>query len=555
MNAEFPWAGRHIPWLACFAALLLPWVNPFSAGPSSSVQPWLVSALCVAVAFAIQPPGRLAPPMVLALAGLAAWASARSGLTPETVALAVACLLILMAAGTAAGGAHRPEFIDAVALAWLLAAALSTAIALCQYFGVAEALAPWVNASATGEAFANLRQRNQFASLTAIGMASLFWLFPGKLGRWTALAAIAWLAVGNASTTSRTGLTQMILLGALACLWPGARRQRALLWLGGLAAYALAALALPWLLELLTGEPGNRLWERVASVETCSSRTVLWSNVLHLVGQRPWAGWGWGELDYAHFATLYEGARFCDILDNAHNLPLHLAVELGIPAAVLLCGGLVWAAVRARPWSEAQPARQMAWAVLAVIGVHSLLEYPLWYGPFQIAFGLGLGLLWPVAAQASQAATGAEPSRPRLASAAAAACVAAACAYAAWDYRRVSQIYLPPEARTPAMRDDPLPEIRRSWLFGNQARFAELTITPLTRENAAWTFDNARELLHYSPEPRVIEKLIESATVLGREHEMLLDLARFRAAFPEAYSKWSKARTGGDAAQPDQPAT
>ena len=28
-------------------------------------------------------------------------------------------------------------------------------------------------------------------------------------------------------------------------------------------------------------------------------------------------------MDYAHFVTLYPGERFCDILDNAHNLPLH----------------------------------------------------------------------------------------------------------------------------------------------------------------------------------------------------------------------------------------
>jgi O-antigen ligase len=535
------------------ASLLVPWINPFSAGPSSSVQPWLASALCGAVAVAIQPPARLNAAIVLAVFGLSAWASARSGLTPETVALLGAFLLILMAAGTAAGGAHRKEFLNAAALAWLLAAVVSTAIALCQYLGVDHALAPWVNESATGEAYANLRQRNQFASLTAIGMASLFWLYPTHLSRWPAIAAIGWLAMGNAMTTSRTGLTQMILLGALACLWPGPRRQRAMLWLAGLVAYGLAALSLPWLLEMLTGTPGNRLWERVASVESCSSRTVLWSNVLHLIGERPWTGWGWGELDYAHFNTLYDGPRFCDILDNAHNLPLHLAVELGVPAAALLFGGLVWAAVRARPWAEAHPARQMAWAVLAVIGVHSLLEYPLWYGPFQIAFGLCLGLLWPAAQYGSRLASAASP-RLRLASAAAAACVAAACAYAAWDYRRVSQIYLPPEARTPAMRNDPLPEIRRSWLFSNQARFAELTITPLTQDNAAWTFDSARALLHYSPEPRVIEKLIESAAVLGRESEMLPVLARFRAAFPEAYSKWSKARAAG-AALVDQPAT
>ena len=536
--------------LLCLACLLLPWLNPFAAGPSSSVEPWLFTAFCVAILFAVQPPARLHAAVVFALAGLAGWGFLASGPSPETAALAAGCLLMLMAAASAAGGAAQPGFTRAVALAWLLAALASTAVALCQYFGLDDSLAPWVNASATGEAFANLRQRNQFASLTVIGMASLFWLFPGGLRRWPAMLAMAWLAVGDAATTSRTGLAQMIVLGLLACVWAGPRLQRAALWGVGLLAYAVAALVLPWLLEVATGVPGNRLWERVAAVDSCSSRTVLWDNVAHLIAQKPWLGWGWGELDYAHFRTLYEGPRFCDILDNAHNLPLHLAVELGLPAALLVCGGLAWAGLRAAPWREPEPARQMAWAVLAVIGIHSLLEYPLWYGPFQLAFGLCLGLLWPAAAATAGDAT---VVRDRAA-AVLAACVIAACGYAEWDYRRVSQIYMAPEARAPAYRDDPLPQIRRSWLFRNQARFAELTIAPLTPENAAWTYDTAQALLHYSPEPRVIEKLIESATVLGREGDLLLDLARFRAAFPQAYEKWSKERGRPDAAQP-QPAT
>ncbi|MGZ5195146.1 MAG: Wzy polymerase domain-containing protein, partial [Ramlibacter sp.] len=104
---------------------------------------------------------------------------------------------------------------------------------------------------------------------------------------------------------------------------------------------------------------------------------------------------------------------------------------------------------------------------------------------------------------------------------------------------RVRQIYLPVDARAPGMRD-PLPEIRRSWLFRSQALFAELTITPLTPANAQWTFDTAVALLHYSPEPRVVEKVIESAVMLGRDSDALEHLARLRAAFPEDYAEWSK---------------
>jgi O-antigen ligase len=528
--------------IVCVACLAAPWLNPYAGGPSSSVTPWLFSAACVALVYAIQSPAAPNPIVLLGLLAVSVWTLLVSGLAPDAMALLAACLLVFMAAGTAAGGSARPDFVQAIALAWLLAATASTAVSLLQYFGVGDRLAPWVNPSVIGEAFANLRQRNQFASLTAIGMASLFWLSSRGLARWPAFAAMAWLAVGNAATTSRTGLVQMLLLFLLACAWPTQRRGRAMLWLAGLVTYAVAALALPWLLEFATGVSAGRLWERVAALDACSSRMALWSNVLQLIAQRPWLGWGWGNLDYAHFVTLYEGVRFCDILDNAHNLPLHLAVELGVPAALLICGGVLWAVGGARPWSEADPARQMAWAVLAVIGVHSLLEYPLWYGPFQIALGLCLGLLWPAAPHRQSDRNVRGTVGVRGAALALAAGVIAACVFAAWDYRRVSQIYLPPEARAPGYADDPLTKIRNSWLFRQQALFAELTITPLTRDNAQWTYDTASAMLRYSPEPRVIEKLLESASLLGRREEVLLNAARFRAAFPQAYAKWAQAQ-------------
>ncbi|MDB5894692.1 MAG: polymerase, partial [Rhodoferax sp.] len=254
---------------------------------------------------------------------------------------------------------------------------------------------------------------------------------------------------------------------------------------------------------------------------------------------RPWFGWGWGELDYAHFVTPYPGPRFCDILDNAHNLPLHLAVELGVPVAVGVCGLLVVLVVRARPWREADPTRQLAWTVLALIGLHSLLEYPLWYGPFQMATGLSLWMLWPrrIHAPSPTAALAVRGFCGVLALA-----MAAACGYIAWDYFRISQIYLPPDARAEAYRGDTLSKIRDTRLFTGQVDFAELTITPLTPQNAQHQHDLAERLLHFSPEPRVIEKLIDSAVLLHLDDEARINLARYRAAFPDAHDRWAATR-------------
>jgi O-antigen ligase len=149
------------------------------------------------------------------------------------------------------------------------------------------------------------------------------------------------------------------MLMVMAWWWSGkqgagqAREVRGIL-LAAAVAYVVAIIALPRLAGLDPHATGM-LARLQAGDPACASRLTLWGNVLHLIAQKPWLGWGWGNLDYAHFITLYPGARFCDILDNAHNLPLHLAVELGVPVALLVCGMGLWLVLRAQPWREARP--------------------------------------------------------------------------------------------------------------------------------------------------------------------------------------------------------
>ncbi|HUR87967.1 MAG TPA: Wzy polymerase domain-containing protein [Ramlibacter sp.] len=521
------------------ACLAYPWINPFAGGPSSSVQPWLVSALCASLLLALR--GWRAPafPAAVWLAFAAVATALRALPALEAVTVAAALLVIVAAAGTVAT-APRESYVDAIATAWLIAACVSALFALLQYFGASDVLTPWVSGAAVGEAYGNLRQRNQLASLMAIGLASLGWFVGRGMPVRTALAPLLVLAAGSAASASRTGALQWIVLLALAALWRAPRRKQIVAVAAiGLAAYAILSALLPLLLSQFRGVAGPSVYARFVGETGCFSRRVLWSNVVHLVAQRPWMGWGWGELDWAHYMTLYPGERFCDILDNAHSLPLHLAVELGLPVALVACGGLAWALVRIAPWRETDAARQLALAVLSVIAIHSLLEYPLWYGPFEIALGLSLGLLWPAPD------VDAVSSRVANTSAIVAAFAICATGYAAWDYRRISQIYKAPEARDERYRDDPLPELHKSWLFRAQVEFAELTITPLTLANAQWTYDTATAMLHYSPEPRVIEKIIESATLLGKQDVALAQLARFRAAFPKEHAEWASEQKSG----------
>ena len=425
----------------------------------------------------------------------------------------------------------RPRAVRVVAGAWVAAALASSAIGLLQWFGAADAW-PGVASAAIGEAYGNLRQRNQFATLLSIGWLAVLYGHAQagrRAARLACHAAALLLALGSVASVSRTGALQWVLICGVALLHRPSRR----LALTGLLAYLLGAWGLPPLFEAVHGVEALSLLRRIGGEAGCGSRQVLWANVLHLIGQRPWLGWGPGELDYAHFATLYGGPRFCDILDNAHNLPLHLAAEFGVPLALAVCGALAWAVGRARPWAERDPTRLLAWGVLGAIGLHSLLEYPLWYGPFQLAVVLALALLWPSGTVRSLGrAWRAWPVWLVLGAA------ALALAWAAAAYSRVSQAYLTPQERQPAFRADPLANVRPGP-FGGHAAFAELVLTPLHRGSAARIHALSGELLHFSPEPRVIGARIESAVMLGRDDDALWHLQRFKAAFPAEHAQWT----------------
>lgn len=500
--------------LAIAILITLPWLNPFSPGPTAGVVPLLF-----------------------------AWGCA-------------AGLLLLRA--SAHPNPQRANWVRAMAGAWLVAAGVSAVIGLLQYFDATGWFGMWVNHTGAGEAYGNLRQRNQFATLMNIGLVALLWwvaqaadlgrAFPFKpqhLGapNVAGMALAVLLSAGNAASSSRTGLLQLLLVVVLSLYWQrrmrhhGASSQavRALLQvlLTAVLAYAVATLALPWLAGLDPMHSGA--WARLREGDSvCGSRLTLWRNVLYLIAQKPWLGWGWGELDYAHFITLYPGARFCYILDNAHNLPLHLAVELGVPLTLLVCGSGLWLIWRAQPWRDLDPTRHMAWAILAVILLHSLLEYPLWYGPFQMAAGLCAWLL------VSKNTLTKRSLAPYLQTAFAGVLIMY-CAMAAWQYHLASQIYLEPEQRAPAYRVNTLEKTRHVWLFQDQVRFAELTTTELTPNNAAQMNLLAKEMLHFSPEARVVEIVIDSARLLGRDAEAEFYQARYQAAFSQDYADWRKA--------------
>lgn len=553
--------------IAFSTLIALPFLFPFAEGPSVNIQQQLATWACVALLAGLVPTRLPSRPLITWLtAATLALILGHGHDIPLAAATVFAVAMVGMAACVGAGMA-RAGSPASWAWALLIAGLLNAVLGLLQYYGCAEPLVPWTTAPEPGQAYGNLRQRNQFASLISMALIAALWLHAvhGRRVRAALAPAALLLLVAAAAATSRTGLLQLLLIAGTSVFlaWRERRRGPArplrLPHPLVLVALVLAYFTASWLLPHLAGPEVEGMLARLRDgAPDAHSRLVLWRNVIDLIALHPWAGWGWGELKFAHYSTLYAGPRFVEILDNAHNLPLHLAVELGIPAALLVCGGFGWLVWSARPWREADPARLMAWGLLAVIVLHSLLEYPLWFGPFQLVFGLCLGFLWP-----APAAAAAPPRSPRVlplaARAAPMACALALMAvvcYAAWDYTRISQVYLARGQRLPAYRDHPLDQAQRSLLFEAPVAFARLTLTPVDLANAAEMHALAQRVLHYSPEPSVIVKLIDSAVLLGEADEAAAQAARFKAAFPHEYSRWlAGLPLADDAAEQPQSAT
>jgi hypothetical protein len=263
---------------------------------------------------------------------------------------------------------------------------------------------------------------------------------------------------------SRTGALGVVLLAA----WGLADRRLGRTARGLLIAapllYALAWAGL-WLAVQLGAAPLGTL-TRGAGGDPSSSRFAVWANAWALVEQHPWTGVGFGRFNFAWSLTPFPD-RPVAFFDHVHNLPLQFAVELGVPLALLLTALLLVELVRAaRQAAAGDAARRALLAMLLLVGLHSLLEYPLWY------VHLLLPACWMFGASLARAPdTTAAPARRAFAVAGLAMGLAALVATA--DYLRVARIFTPPAHPAPLAQR--IADGQRGLAFAHHAHYASAT--------------------------------------------------------------------------------
>ncbi|HMO49005.1 MAG TPA: Wzy polymerase domain-containing protein [Rubrivivax sp.] len=440
-----------------------------------------------------------------------------SGLALSAAGLLLAAMLLLFSGAAARGGAAALPLFACFCAGWVVAGVLNAGIGIVQVFAPGWPDGSWLASSGLpGRAVGNLRQPNHLSSLllwSAIAVVPLVEL--GRLRRGPGWALFALMCFAVVLTASRTGALGVGLLALWGLLDRRLSRPVRLMLLAAPLLYLLAWLGLSaWAASSHHAFGGEA---RLAEADLSSSRFAIWSDTLALIRQQPWTGVGFGEFNLAWTLTPFPG-RPVAFFDHTHNLPLQLAVELGVPVALLVLALL--AAALWRIWTLARDAGAVqgmslrsAWMMLLLMALHSQLEYPLWYAYFLLptAWLLGYGLGRGRPAAAPRSAAGALLCAGGL-------LLAAASVLTLADYLSVVRIFAPTRDGTPLAQR--IADGERSWLFAHHAGYAAATVD----DDLAATDRAFREAPHYLMDTRL---MIAWAEALARAGE--LDKARYLA--------------------------
>lgn len=285
-------------------------------------------------------------------------------------------------------------------LAWFLAvgAELNTLAGIIQHFRWHTFLDSVVTVKVSTAVYGNIAQPNHFANYIALGLASLGLLYiRGALRGWLTALLVTPLLFVLVLSGSRSAWLYLLFMAVIAYLWQ--RRDKshwplfkyALLVLFGFALMHLVV-QIPW----LQGASGNvtTLQRLFGDASNGSIRTYLWKESWLIFTHFPLLGAGFGQFAWQHFQLCAElrDLSIAGLYNNAHNLVMQFAAETGLAGLSILFATFgVWLTQARR--EERTIHQWWGFVVLAVLGIHSLLEYPLWYGYFIGIAAIAIGVM------------------------------------------------------------------------------------------------------------------------------------------------------------------
>ena len=255
--------------------------------------------------------------------------------------------------------------------------------------------------------FGVIGQQNNFANYLGAALLSVAFLYSRKaLGASPALLMALLMSTGMALSGSRSSWAYMLVNVAVVPLLYRTGSPEEAKRIFRFVLFALMVFVLVQFMNLdtdvFTGPEGKAsssgqrlmLEKNLEISGTGRGQLFLYAWLIFL--SHPVLGAGFGEYAWRAFELAMDLPGFvpAGIDRHSHNLFLQLLAETGIVG--LLCVAVPLASWFYRMgWRPLTPARCWALGVLAIIGLHSMLEFPLWHADFLGVFALLFGLVSP----------------------------------------------------------------------------------------------------------------------------------------------------------------
>ncbi len=292
-----------------------------------------------------------------------------------------------------------PALATALAAFLLVGAELNTVAGILQHYRWNTFLNAFITAKTSSAVYGNTAQPNHYADYLALGLISLGMLHVRlSMRTWQALLLAVPMLFVMVLSGSRSSWLYLLFTAVLAFVWQrrdqGFRpllRYSAMLLLG----FGLMHLVvqIPW----LQGAAGSVTTTERLFGDTASGgiRLQLLREAALIFAHFPLLGAGFGQFGFQHLqlAAEMQNPQVTGLYNNAHDLVMQIAAEGGLAGIVILLGTLAqWFGRSVMRAAQFTLYHWWGYAILGVLGIHSLLEYPLWYLYFVgiAAFMLGL---------------------------------------------------------------------------------------------------------------------------------------------------------------------
>ncbi|HDR9023552.1 TPA: O-antigen ligase C-terminal domain-containing protein [Burkholderia vietnamiensis] len=315
----------------------------------------------------------------------------------------LAAALVAMQAGyTLAREGLAEATARMMAGALLVGGVFAVATQIVQLFHFESALSPFVvvyNIADDRRPYGNMAQANHLATYIAFALAGALYLVQTRrLAVWAWLALSIVLSAGLALTVSRGPWLQVAVM-VVAGFWmawvesrraPGNRRA----WLIPVVlalAFVAVNVAVRWANVHFHLGLAESAAERMRDAGQIAPRLALWKYGLAMFREHPLLGVGWGEFPSHQFA-LARALGGVEIANNSHDIFIDLLAKSGLVGLGVLALALVAWFVRAVRVPQSST-RVFGFALIGVLLMHALVEYPQQYMFFLLPAMFVIGLL------------------------------------------------------------------------------------------------------------------------------------------------------------------